>query len=199
MILSNSAIFAALDEKRLIIDPEPSPRDPAEASTGASEWPYSTTAVNLRLGDEVSWFNEGLAVNIDLRRGKFANLFGPNSSSRKITADQPYSLMPGKLVLANTLERVELPITPGQPSLAARVEGRSSFARCGLLVHFTAPTIHAGFRGRITLEIINLGPIPILLYPGTYICQLIIEEVVGVPLRNDSQFQGQTRPGGADR
>lgn len=193
MILSNSAIFAALDERRLIIEPEPAPRDPGEAA----ECPYSTTAVNLRLGDEVSWFNDGLAVNIDLRRGKFANLFGPNSSSRKITADQPYSLMPGKLILANTLERVELPIAPERPSLAARVEGRSSFARCGLLVHFTAPTIHAGFRGRITLEIINLGPIPILLYPGTYICQLIIEEVVGVPLRNDSQFQGQTRPAGS--
>jgi dCTP deaminase len=197
MILSNSAIFAALDEKRLIIDPEPTPRDPTDSPTAAPDWPYSTSAVDLRLGDEVSWFNDGLAVNIDLRRGKFANLFGPNSSSRKITADQPYSLMPGKLVLANTLERVELPILQDRPCLAARVEGRSSFARCGLLVHFTAPTIHAGFRGRITLEIINLGPIPVLLYPSTYICQLIIEEVVGIPLRNDSQFQGQTKPGGS--
>jgi dCTP deaminase len=149
------------------------------------------------LGDEVSWFNDGLAINIDLRRGKFANLFGPNSSSRKITHDQPYSLMPGKLVLANTLERVELPIVPGRPSLAARVEGRSSFARCGLLVHFTAPTIHAGFKGRITLELINLGSIPILLYPQSYVCQLIIEEVVGLPLENESQFQGQVRPSGA--
>jgi dCTP deaminase len=105
--------------------------------------------------------------------------------------------MPGKLVLANTLERVELPILPGRPSLAARVEGRSSFARCGLLIHFTAPTIHAGFKGRITLELINLGSIPILLYPQSYVCQLIIEEVVGLPLENESQFQGQVRPGGA--
>ncbi len=81
--------------------------------------------------------------------------------------------------------------------LAARVEGRSSFARCGLLVHFTAPTIHAGFNGRITLELINLGSIPILLYPEAYICQLIIEQVVGTPLKNDSQFQGQTKPSGS--
>jgi dCTP deaminase len=194
MILSNSALFEALDQKRIVIDPEPTPRNPR--SDPNLEWPYSTTAVDLRLGDEVSWFNEGLAVNIDLRRGKFANLFGPNSSSRRISDDQPYSLMPGKLVLANTLERVELPIVPGRPSLAARVEGRSSFARCGLLVHFTAPTIHAGFNGRITLELINLGPIPILLYPKAYICQLIVEEVSGEPLPNDSQFQGQSRPGG---
>jgi dCTP deaminase len=153
--------------------------------------------VDLRLGDEVSWFNEGLAVSIDLRRGKFADLFGPNSSSRKITDDQPYALSPGKLVLANTLERVELPIVESGSCLAARVEGRSSLARCGVLVHFTAPTIHAGFDGRITLELINLGPIPILLYPRAFICQLIVEEVSGTPLRNDSQFQGQLRPGGA--
>lgn len=195
MILSNSALFEALDQKRILIDPEPTPRNPREDPN--AEWPYATSAVDLRLGDEVSWFNEGLAVNIDLRRGKFANLFGPNSSSRRISEDQPYALMPGKLVLANTLERVELPTVPGHPALAARVEGRSSFARCGLLVHFTAPTVHAGFGGRITLELINLGPIPILLYPGSYICQLIVEEVSGEPLRNDSQFQGQSRPGGA--
>ena len=195
MILSNSALFAALDEKRLVIDPEPIPRNPADDPN--ADWPYGTSAIDLRLGDEVSWFNDGLAINIDLRRGKFANLFGPNSSSRKITDDQPYSLMPGKLVLANTLERVELPILPGKISLAARVEGRSSFARCGLLVHFTAPTIHAGFKGRITLELINLGSIPILLYPRSYVCQLIVEEVLGTPLENESQFQGQLRPSGA--
>ncbi len=177
-----------------MIDPELAPRNPEEDPD--ADWPYATTAVDLRLGDEVSWFNEGLAVNLDLRRGKFANLFGPNSSSRKIADDQPYALMPGKLVLANTYERVELPIREGQTCLAARVEGRSSFARCGLLVHFTAPTIHAGFNGRITLELINLGPIPILLYPRAYVCQLIVEEVSGTPVRNDSQFQNQVRPGG---
>lgn len=195
MILSNSAIFIALDEKRLVIEPEPAPRDPNDAPD--ADWPYGTTAVDLRLGDEISWFNEGLAVNIDLRRGNFAQLFGPNSTSRKISEEQPFVLMPGKLVLANTLERVELPIIEGMPALAARVEGRSSFARCGVLVHFTAPTIHAGFSGRITLELINLGPIPILLFPTMYICQLIVEEVEGVPLRNDSQFQGQLQPSGS--
>jgi dCTP deaminase len=150
----------------------------------------------LRLGDEVSWMNEGLAVNIDLRRGRFARLFGPNSRSRRITEDQPFALVPGKFILANTLEQVSLPIIDNTPCLAARVEGRSSFARCGLLVHFTAPTIHAGYSGRITLEIINLGAVPILLFPEMYICQLIVEEVHGFPRQNDSQFQGQTRPGG---
>lgn len=193
MILSNSAIFAALDEGRLIIQPEPSPRE----SPPEGNCPYQTSSVDLRLGSDISWFNEGLAINIDLRRGKFADLFGPNSSSRTITNDQPYSLAPGKFVLGRTLERVGLPILEERPCLAARVEGRSSYARCGVLVHFTAPTIHAGFHGNIVLEIINLGPVPVLLFPGAYICQLIIEEVQGVPLRNDSQFQGQSKPSGA--
>jgi len=63
-------------------------------------------------------------------------------------------------------------------------------------VHFTAPTIHAGFRGTITLELINFGTIPIALYPGAPICQLIIEQVSGVPFRNDSQFQDQSMASG---
>ena len=65
-----------------------------------------------------------------------------------------------------------------------------------MLVHFTAPTIHAGFSGTLTLKLINLGPCPISLYPETPICQLILEEVAGVPVPNESQFQGQTAPGG---
>jgi len=192
MILSNLQIHEALDKGWLRITPEPQPR----LSSAGVDCPYQTSSVDLRLGNEVAFFKEGLALNIDLRRGRFADLFGPNSYSRQITEDQPYSLNPGKLVLAKTLERIELPLIDDSPCLAARVEGRSSYARCGLLVHFTAPTIHAGFAGTITLELINLGPIPILLYPGAPICQLILEQVHGKPARNDSQFQNQTRAAG---
>ncbi len=194
MILSNLSLQKALDNKWLVIEPEPRPRQKIDASDG--NCPYQTSAVDLRLGNEIAWFKEGLPVNIDLRRGSFADLFGPNSVSRTITDDQPFSLAPQKLVLGKTLERIELPIIEGAPCLAARVEGRSSYARCGLLVHFTAPTIHAGFRGTITLELINLGPIPIMLYPSAPICQLIVEQVEGTPFRNDSQFQGQIQAGG---
>jgi len=112
------------------------------------------------------------------------------------TEMQPFRLDPGRFVLAQTLERLELPLDEDGPCLAARVEGRSSFARCGMLVHFTAPTIHAGFSGHITLEIANLSPTAILLRPGVYVCQLILEEVVGGPFANPSQFHGQTQPGG---
>ena len=61
---------------------------------------------------------------------------------------------------------------------------------------FTAPTVHSGFAGTITLELINLGPLDILLHPRMPICQLIVEQVFGTPFRNDSQFQGQARAGG---
>jgi dCTP deaminase len=62
------------------------------------------------------------------------------------------------------------------------VEGRSSYARLGLVVHMTAPTIHAGFRGHIVLEMMNFGPFPLRIDPGTTrICQLIFEELGSDP------------------
>jgi dCTP deaminase len=93
---------------------------------------------------------------------------------------------------------VQLPIS-GEPdrSLAARIEGKSSRARLGLLVHFTAPTVHPGFSGTLTLEMINLGPVDIQLFPGMPIAQLIVEEVKGRPdFNNPSQFQGQSTAAG---
>ncbi len=190
MILSNVAIHEALDSKRLLIAPNPVPRDPM-----APDCPYQTSAVDLRLSSEISVYQQGKApVLIDLRSGGFAKLGASVMEPRQLTEDQPFVLEPNRFILGRTLERVGLPLsTEADNSLAARVEGKSSYARCGMLVHFTAPTIHAGFEGTITLEIINLGDYSISLYPGMPICQLIIEEVRGVPLRNDSQFQGQGR------
>ena len=194
MILSNVEIQRAIDEKRLLIDPEPNPRQPT--GVVGEDCPYQTSSVDLRLGDQISYFKEGLPLDINLSRGGFARLFGPMSESQTISGGQPFVLRPNRLVLGRTLEQVTLPIVADGQSLAARVEGKSSYARCGLLVHFTAPTIHAGFSGTVTLELINLGPCNISLYPGAPICQLIVEAVLGVPFRNDSQFQNQTRPGG---
>jgi dCTP deaminase len=193
MILSNVEIHRALDDRRLVLDPEPFPRIPGALDV---DCPYQASAVDLRLGDEISYFNRDLPLNIDLRGGGFAKLFGPNSNRTKITHEQPFVLVPNRLVLGKTLERIELPVGAEGYCLAARIEGKSSYARCGLLVHFTAPTIHAGFSGTITLELYNLGPFSIGLYPGAYVCQLIVETVKGVPFRNDSQFQGQLAPGG---
>jgi dCTP deaminase len=100
-------------------------------------------------------------------------------------------------VLGKTLERIELPLINGAEScLAARIEGKSSRARFGLLVHFTAPTVHPGFRGTLTLEMINLGPADLLLIPGMAIAQLIVEEVKGCPNMKASEFQGQNSAAG---
>ena len=195
MILSNASIHDALDKGWLKITPEPTPR---RIVAGGPKCPYQSSSVDLRLGTQIGYFNEGIPAQIDLRKGEFNKIFGPLSSIRQLTEDQPFVLRPGKLVLGTTLEHVSFPLQPeGTPSLAARVEGKSSYARCGLLVHFTAPTIHAEFDGTITLELINLGPLDIALYPHMPICQLIIEQVHGTPFSNVSQFQGQTKPGGA--
>lgn len=148
--------------------------------------------MDLRLADEITYFKDGLAFIIDLTQGDYRRTFGQNSEYRKITTEQPYPLLPQKMVMGQALEHVQLPLIDDAPCLAARIEGRSSYARCGLLVHFTAPTIHAGYDGPITLELINLGTYPIMLHPGKPICQLIVEQVDGKPFRNDSQFQAQT-------
>lgn len=193
MILSNISIHDALDRGWLKITPEPSPRRLGEKP---GKCPYQTSAVDLRLGNEIAYFREGIPATVDLRKGDFNKMFGPLSETRTLTEDQPYVLRPGKLVLGKTHEKVELALLESEPSLAARIEGKSSYARCGLLVHFTAPTIHAGFAGTVTLELINLGPLDIALFPSMPICQLILEQVHGKPFRNDSQFQNQLKPGG---
>lgn len=194
MILSNVSIHEALDKGLLVLEPEPTPRF---VKKGEPKCPYQTSSVDLRLGAEVAYFpEEAIPAQIDLRRGDFSKLFAPLAQTHVLSEQQPFVLQPRKFILAKTLERVHLRLTSDETSLAARVEGKSSYARCGLLVHFTAPTIHAGFEGTITLELINFGPLPIALYPEMPICQLIVEQVHGTPFSNESQFQGQSAPGG---
>jgi dCTP deaminase len=65
-----------------------------------------------------------------------------------------------------------------------------------VLVHFTAPTVHPGFDGTLTLEIINLRPSNFILRPGMPIAQLIVEEVSGIPFENPSVYKGQRTPEG---
>ncbi|MEA2327024.1 MAG: dCTP deaminase [Thermoanaerobaculia bacterium] len=192
MILSNVGIQAAIDAADLVITPEPTPRRSVENRRSC---PYDTCSVNLRLGSEISITKPGKPITLDFRRPNAAT-FLPEIFDT-ITIDQGgYALAPNRFTLAKTLERVHLPIREGRPSFAARIEGRSTFARVGLLVHFTAPTIHAGFEGTITLEMINLGEYPISLFPGMEICQLIIEEVDPMPFANPSVFHAQSTPTG---
>jgi dCTP deaminase len=92
---------------------------------------------------------------------------------------------------------VHLPLESG---LAARVEGGSTLARCGVGIHITAPTIHTGSRGTLTLEITNHGTLPMRLRPGLPICQLIVEQVVrGIEGELRSSFQNQDTVAGPSR
>jgi dCTP deaminase len=193
MILCNVEIQAAMAAGRLVVDPRPLPLRPESGKA----CPYGTHSVDLTLGSEILVLEEA-PFSFDLMRaGNLAAFITRNSTVTRITPTQPFLLRPQHFVLGATRERIHLPILPGHDTcLAARIEGKSSRARCGLLIHFTAPTVHPGFEGNLTLEMINLGPVDITLRPGMAIAQLIIEEVKGVPFRNDSQFQGQSSPAG---
>jgi len=105
---------------------------------------------------------------------------------------KPFGLGPGRFVLGTTQERVGLP-----GWLLARIEGKSSLGRLGLMVHVTAGFIDPGFEGRVTLELANLSPLPILLWPGMKICQLSVAQLDQPALRPyghpelKSRYQGQ--------
>lgn len=189
MILSNVELHKALDEGRLVIEPEPSPRFPSLGK----DCPFDTHSIDLSLAPELSVPKDDLPFAYDLsKKKKLSELIASGSEKHVIQPNAPYQLKQGKFILGRTIERVSLPIfEDGRPCLAARIEGKSSRARIGLLVHFTAPTVHPGWDGTLTLEMINLGPAPILLHAGVPIAQLIVEEVSGVPVANPSQFQGQ--------
>ena len=193
MILSNEGIQQALDAGDLAITPEPSPR---RLSADQRSCPYDTCSVNLRLGTHISIPKKGRPITLDLRKGGVGAFLPELYETVRLDPDGGYALRPNVFILGQTLERVHLPMREDRPCYAARIEGRSSFARIGLLVHFTAPTIHAGFEGTIALEMINLAEYPISLFPGMEICQLIIEQVSTTPFSNPSDFQSQSMPTG---
>ncbi len=181
MILSNVEIQKAIAEGRLIITPEPQAND------------YDTTAVNLHLGTGLA-IPKGGSFNYDLTKGGFTQFLSRNCDKLEIPATG-YPLEPNQFVLGITKELIDLKIIPGK-TLAARIEGKSSVARCGLMVHFTAPTVHAGWRGPLALEMINLGNAAFTLRPDMPIAQLILELVYGDPEANPSQFHEQSTPTG---
>lgn len=85
----------------------------------------------------------------------------------EIPEDEAFILHPGEFVLGSTLERVALP-----DDLVARLEGKSSLGRLGLLIHSTAGFVDAGWDGQLTLELSNVANLPITLYPGMKIGQI---------------------------
>ena len=196
MILSNRAIHKALDDGRLIITPEPRPRFP-DPNGPADACPYGTCSVDLRVGREFSIPKGNRPFILNVNEGEFSDYFNAENFDTDVREPgQCFVLPPKGVALVTTVETVEFPIIPGKKALAGRIEGRSRWARCGLLIHFTAPTIHAGWKGPITLELCNLGTVRLGIEPGARICQLLIEDVAGAPFHNESVFQDQETPGG---
>jgi dCTP deaminase len=113
----------------------------------------------------------------------------------EIADEEPFILHPGEFVLASTLERVTLP-----DDLVARLEGKSSLGRLGLLIHSTAGFIDPGWDGHVTLELSNVANLPITIYYGMKIGQLSfvqMTEPAATPYGSatvGSKYQGQTGP-----
>jgi dCTP deaminase len=119
-------------------------------------------SVDLRLGDSFRVFHNHRVTAIDLRDP-------PKNLTEEVVIPhgEPFAIHPGEFVLGRTLERVRIPA-----DVVARIEGKSSLGRLGLIVHATAGFVDPGFEGTLTLEITNLTRVPIKLYAGLPIAQL---------------------------
>ena len=154
----------------------------------------NSTAVDLTLDPIIKEFKKlesGIETVIDPVNANFRDEEVLESITvQKIIVSEGYVSTSSKFVLGWTAEYIDLKI---DTRLAARVEGKSSIARLGIVVHMTAPTIHAGFEGQIRLEIANYGLFPVRLRPKMRICQLVFEITLGAPEKAfQSQFARQT-------
>jgi dCTP deaminase len=179
-VLCDSELLATLDAGQLEVDPKP----PVDHFTPCS--------IDLTLGVELKRWKPAGGITIDPADPKFNFAQIASSLLEPMPLDSTGAVVinPQEFLLGITHERVHL---PSSSRLCARVEGRSTLARLGLGVHVTAPTIHAGWNGKIALEIAHHGNVPIRLVPGLRICQLIVEQLFGTPrARLRTAFQNQT-------
>jgi len=94
--------------------------------------------------------------------------------TQEVTVKDYFLLMPGESAMGMTVEKITLP-----NNICGRLEGRSRFARLGLLVHITASFMQPGISNHQTLEMYNASPIPLAIHPGTRICQFVFEYTLG--------------------
>lgn len=177
MLLSDRDILAEIDAKRVALEPfDPDMVQPS--------------SVDVRLDRLFRVFENHKYPHID-----------PSEDQPDLTrvvepeGDEPFILHPGEFVLGSTYEVVTLP-----DDVAARLEGKSSLGRLGLLTHSTAGFIDPGFSGHVTLELSNVATLPIKLWPGMKIGQLCFfrlsspsEHPYG-SARYGSRYQGQRGP-----
>ena len=180
MILSDRDIKKYIEEGKIKIHPLPD-----------FEIQLGPASLDVRLDNIFRVFNHTQVPYIDPKnKSTFENL----TEVIKIEENKPFVLQPGQFILASTLEEVELP-----DDIGARIEGRSSWGRLGIIVHSTAGYIDPGFKGKITLEMSNIGMLPVLLYPGMRICQLSFEKLSSpaqkpYPQKKDAKYFGDQLP-----
>ena len=154
-VLTRDAILAELDAGRLIIRPfQPD-------QLGAA-------SVDLTLGDEIRVIESG-AEPIDLLDEAD---YRDYTSVRRL--DEPYVLEPGCTIHGITRERISLP-----PDLCGFLEGRSRFARLGLMIHVTSAFVQPGVSNRQVLEMSNVSNRPLRIHPGVRLCQIVLLRTEG--------------------
>jgi dCTP deaminase len=177
VVLSDRSIREQIEAERIVIDP-------------FDETLVQPSSVDVRVDRTFRVFHNGRYTHIDVRE--------PMEDLTELVAPpegEPFILHPGEFVLGQTLERVTLP-----DDLVARLEGKSSLGRLGLLIHSTAGFVDSGFSGNLTLELSNVANLPITIYYGMPIGQISFMHMDGPverPYGRDdtgSKYQGQAEP-----
>lgn len=179
MVLSDVDIRRYLDSGKIRISPVLPPEQ------------FGSCSVDFRLGGEFNVFEHSRHAFIDLKDKR-----GIEDLMRSVIvpAGEPFILQPREFVLAITEEHLEL-----ADDVLGRLEGRSSLGRIGIIVHGTAGLFDPGWSGRATLELSNLGRMPVALYPGMRICSMTFEQLStpsATPYRSKpgSKYAHQDRP-----
>src|SRR5579872_4229807 len=179
MVLSDVDIHRYLEQGKIKITPPLPPEQVGSCS------------VDFRLGNEFSVFEHSRHAFIDLKeRTAIQDLMRPIV----VPQGEPFILQPHEFALAITEEVLEL-----DDDVLGRLEGRSSLGRIGIIVHGTAGLFDPGWRGKATLELSNLGRMPVALYPGMRICSFTFEQLSSpssMPYgkKAGNKYSGQTRP-----
>lgn len=177
MILSDVTIREQIAEGRIVIDP-------------FDEACVQPSSVDLHVDSQFRVFANSRYPYIDVRQPM------PDLTELVEVADgEPFILHPGEFVLGSTLERVGIP-----DDLVARLEGKSSLGRLGLLIHSTAGYVDPGWDGYLTLELSNVANLPITIYAGMKVGQISffhLSTPAAVPYGSEathSKYQGQRGP-----
>lgn len=179
MVLSDQDLLAELEAGRIVVNPSPD----LESQLGAC-------SLDLRLGNEFRIFERTRNAFIDPRGAIDWDSF---TRVVQVADDEPFLMHPQELVLAATVEEIALPA-----DILGRLEGRSSLGRLGIIVHGTAPLFFPGFHGRAVMELGNIGPMPVALYPGMRICAFTFERLSSPSTRPyHGKYSGQSGPLGS--